>query len=101
MEVLRLKLLGLCQLSLGNRLLSAELSAKAQGLLVYLITTGCPHSRDVLAGLLWSDFPEHRARANLRDTLCDLKAILPQHLTIEHNRIASVSNHECCVSDAA
>ncbi len=101
MEVLRLKLLGGCQLSLGNRLLSAELSAKAQGLLVYLITTGCPHSRDVLAGLLWSDFPEHRARANLRDTLCDLKAILPQHLTIEHNRIASVSNHECCVSDAA
>ena len=101
LEVLQLKLLGGCHISLGNRLLSAELSTKAQGLLVYLITTGCPHSRDVLAGLLWSDFPERRARANLRDTLCDLKAILPQYLTIKHNIIASVSHGECCVSDTA
>ncbi len=99
LEILRLKLLGGCHISLGNRLLSAELSTKAQGLLVYLITTGRPHSRDVLAGLLWSDFPEHRARANLRDTLSDLRAVLPRHLAIEQHNIALVNSREFCASD--
>jgi len=101
MKILRVKLLGGCHLSLGKHLLSEDLSKKALGLLVYLIGTGRPHSRDVLAGFLWSDFPEHRARAILRDTLSALRAILPGHLSIEHKTIAFDSDGELCEIDTS
>jgi DNA-binding SARP family transcriptional activator len=89
-EILRLEMLGELRLSLGSRLLS--ISKKGQALLCYLAVTGQPHSRDVLAGLLWSDFPEQRARANLRDTLSDLHRTLPHHLIIERHTIAFIDD---------
>jgi DNA-binding SARP family transcriptional activator/predicted ATPase/tetratricopeptide (TPR) repeat protein len=42
-------------------------------LLCYLVATNEPQTRDTLAGLLWSDFPEHRARGNLRDALAVIR----------------------------
>jgi predicted ATPase/DNA-binding SARP family transcriptional activator len=77
------------------------LSKKAQGLLVYLITTGRSHSRDALAGLLWSDFPDHRARANLRGTLSELHAVLQDHLSFQQHFVAVASDREVTFSDAA
>ena len=90
MEILRLQMLGNVRLSLGSRLLSDELSKKAQALLCYLAVNGRSHSREVLASLLWSDFPEARARANLRATLSELREVLPHYLDIAHRAVAFI-----------
>ena len=92
MEVLQLELLGGMRISQGSRLLATELSKKAQALLCYLAVTSRPHTREALAGLLWSDFPERRARANLRDALSDLHRSIPHYLAIEQNRIAFIDD---------
>jgi DNA-binding SARP family transcriptional activator/predicted ATPase len=49
---------------------------KAIALLVYLATTERTQSRDHLAGLLWPDYDQERARAALRRTLSALKTAL-------------------------
>jgi DNA-binding SARP family transcriptional activator/predicted ATPase len=49
------------------------LPGKALALVCYLAETRDAQARDKLAGLLWSDFPDHRARSNLRDTLSFLR----------------------------
>jgi adenylate cyclase len=50
---------------------------KAQGLLAYLaLPSGRRHSREHLAGLLWGDMPEERARHNLRQCVSALRRIL-------------------------
>ena len=46
---------------------------KAIALLAYLAVTSRPHGRDALAGLLWPDLDEDRARAALRRTLSALR----------------------------
>jgi len=47
---------------------------KATALLAYLAVTGRAHSRDTLAGLLWPDNEQARARGALRRTLSVLKS---------------------------
>lgn len=49
---------------------------KAQALLAYLAVTGQPHSRDALATLLWPEFSQSQARANLRRELAELRGLL-------------------------
>jgi DNA-binding SARP family transcriptional activator len=56
--------------------LSASLLRKAQALLIYLALEPGLHERDALAGLLWSDQPAVKARANLRTALSRLRASL-------------------------
>ena len=90
MEALRLQLLGGLSITLGDSQLSLELSRKAQALFCYLAVSERPFSRDALAGLLWTDFPESRARANLRDTLSDLGRVLGHYLAIDQRTIAFV-----------
>ena len=52
-------------------------SAKDRALLVYLVVEGGrAHRRDALAGLLWPDEPEQRARRNLSTTLLNLRNAL-------------------------
>ena len=49
-------------------------SDKARGLLAYLaVEAGQAHRREKLAGLLWPDYTESSARANLRRALADLR----------------------------
>ncbi|HMN30083.1 MAG TPA: BTAD domain-containing putative transcriptional regulator, partial [Caldilineaceae bacterium] len=63
---LEITVLGRPQLKLDGRP-AAEINAnKALALLYYLAATGHPHSRQALAGLLWTDLPEEAARRNLR-----------------------------------
>ncbi|MCG8688702.1 MAG: hypothetical protein MI892_27775, partial [Desulfobacterales bacterium] len=45
---------------------------KSIALTAYLITTGRPHSREMLAGLFWPDSPREKARASLRRTLSEM-----------------------------
>ncbi len=49
---------------------------KALALLVYLVLTQRPHSRDALAGLLWPELGQRRARANLRHSIYTLNDAL-------------------------
>lgn len=49
---------------------------KAIALLVYLAVSGRPQSRDRLAGLLWPEYDQERARAALRRTLSTLRKAL-------------------------
>ena len=53
---------------------------KAIALLAYLTVTNQPHSRDALATLLWPDYDQSGARANLRRDLSRLRTILGKEL---------------------
>lgn len=50
---------------------------KSQALLAYLATTlNGRESRERIAGLLWSEFEEEKARASLRQTVADLRRVV-------------------------
>ncbi|HEY2050288.1 MAG TPA: BTAD domain-containing putative transcriptional regulator [Caulobacteraceae bacterium] len=49
---------------------------KARALLAYLLVTGTPVSRERLTGLLWGDRGEEQARASLRQTFYELRALV-------------------------
>lgn len=77
MSQLRLSFLGAFEAMLGDKLLVNFRSAKAQGLLIYLVLTQQQaHNRNVLAALFWPDEPEDRARHNLRHSLYRLRLLL-------------------------
>jgi DNA-binding SARP family transcriptional activator len=65
MALLHMAVLGRPLLLHGDAALPLA-SAKTTALLCYLAITREPHTRSTLAGLLWGDLPENRARANLR-----------------------------------
>lgn len=65
------------------------ISNKAPALIYYLATSGQTHSRNTLAGLLWGDFPETKARKNLRDVLSNLRGLaVEEHLIITRQTVA-------------
>lgn len=76
------------------------LSYKAQALLSYLAVTRQAHSRQALAGLLWSDNSEERARRNLRVELARIRPLVGDYLLIQRRTIAFDlhSNHELDVA---
>ncbi|MFN2122317.1 MAG: transcriptional regulator, partial [Candidatus Promineifilaceae bacterium] len=77
MSHLNISLLGSFQASLGEEPLVAFESDKARALLAYLaVEADRPHRRDSLAGLLWSDTPEQKARRSLRGALANLRQLL-------------------------
>lgn len=64
---------------------------KAIALIVYLAIESQPRSRDAIAGLLWPDHDQTRARAALRRTLSVLNKALDGHyLAIERERLSLV-----------
>ncbi len=77
MAQLSLTFLGSFHVAADNQALTAFTTDKARGLLVYLaVEGGRPHTRAALAGLLWPDQPEERARQSLRQTLLYLRQAL-------------------------
>ena len=64
------------------------LNNKALAIVYYLAATRQTHSREMLAGLLWSDYTEQRARGNLRVELGKLRPFLAPHLTIQRSSVA-------------
>lgn len=77
MAHLSLRLLGVPQAELDDKPLPDLPTDKVRALLYYLAVEGdIPHSREKLAGLLWPDQPEERARQNLRQTLSYLRQAL-------------------------
>ena len=72
----KLSLLGRFRLEAGGDLLEVP-GKKAQALLAYLaMPSGRRHARAHLAGLLWGDMDEERARHNLRQCVSALRRIL-------------------------
>jgi predicted ATPase/DNA-binding SARP family transcriptional activator len=86
-QVLRVRVLGGAELTLGGRLLVERMPAKAAAMVFYLAVTGGAHSRSELAGLLWSDLPEETARANLRLVLTKLRRVLPEHVQVTRHGV--------------
>lgn len=64
------------------------LSRKGLAIVYYLATTRQRCSREMLAGLLWSDQPEAKARGSLRVELGKLRNLLDIHLHIQRNSVA-------------
>ena len=61
---------------------------KARDLLAYLITfRDRPHPRSVLAGTLWPDLPEDKARRRLSDTLWRVRRVLDDYVMADEEHI--------------
>lgn len=85
MAKLELFLLGRPQVYVDGQAVNGFNTRKDQALLAYLAATGSTHSRETLAGLLWSELPEEKARRNLRHALSHLQKVIgPDWLTTEH-----------------
>jgi DNA-binding SARP family transcriptional activator/predicted ATPase len=74
MAHLSLSLLGPFQATLAGEPVTGFASAKVRALLAYLaVEADRPHSREVLAGLLWPEWPDSEARSHLRHSLANLR----------------------------
>jgi DNA-binding SARP family transcriptional activator/predicted ATPase len=74
MARLALALLGPVAVTLDREPVTGFESDKVRALLAYLaVKADRPHRREVLAGLLWPEWPDQAARANLRNTLANLR----------------------------
>jgi WD40 repeat protein/DNA-binding SARP family transcriptional activator len=79
MARLVLSLLGGFAAFLDGNPLSGLKTDKARALLIYLaVERSRPHRRQALAGLLWPDYLEEGARANLRHALANLRQVLEE-----------------------
>ncbi|NLS76190.1 MAG: hypothetical protein GXY76_02915 [Chloroflexi bacterium] len=77
---LSISLLGPFRAALGGAPVTEFESDKVRALLAYLaVESGRPHRRQSLAGLLWPEWPEAAARANLRNALAKLRQSIRDH----------------------
>ncbi len=75
MPDLSVSLFGPPRITRGNEQINIQ-RRKDLGLLIYLVVTSQPHSRDTLATLLWQDQNQADARSNLRKSLSRLKSLV-------------------------
>jgi WD40 repeat protein/DNA-binding SARP family transcriptional activator len=77
MAQLRLSVLKTFQATLAGAPIVGFRSTKTQALLAYLaVEADWPHRREILAGLLWPDYPERAAQHNLSQSLLNLRQVL-------------------------
>jgi DNA-binding SARP family transcriptional activator/predicted ATPase len=77
MAHLSLSLLGPFQVTLDGQPVTGFKSNKVRALLAYLaMEADQPHPREVLAGLLWPDWPDRDALGNLRYALSNLRQVI-------------------------
>ena len=80
MAHLSLSLLGSFEVAQDGQSVTGFKSNKERALLVYLaVEADRSHRREVLAGLLWPDWPDRDALNNLRYTLSDLRRVIGDH----------------------
>ena len=94
MAHLCIRLFGTFQVTIDEAPVSAFASDKVRALLAYLaVEAGQPQRRQKLAGLLWPDYPEASANANLRTALANLRTVIgdsyaaPPYLLISRQTI--------------
>ena len=88
MATLEISILGKPVIRQNGQMIPRLVSRKSQALLCYLAYTGQPHSRQALAGLLWSEMTEEKARRNLRVALTRLRGELGDFLVIQRRTLA-------------
>jgi DNA-binding SARP family transcriptional activator/predicted ATPase len=77
MAHLSLSLLGSFQVTLDGQPVTGFKSNKVRALLAYLaVEADRPHRREVLAGLLWPEWPDRDALSNLRYALSNLRRVI-------------------------
>ncbi|MCL7454296.1 MAG: AAA family ATPase, partial [Anaerolineae bacterium] len=77
MPRLRIRLFGAYQVTVEEAAVSGFASDKVRALLAYLaIEVDQPQRREKLAGLLWPDYPQASAQANLRTALANLRRVI-------------------------
>ena len=91
-EKLILRFLGQIEIEQNNVPLPKPLMGKTLALLSYLAVTGGAHNRSALAGLLWSNMPETKARGNLSKALSTLRRQVGEHITITRQTVACAPN---------
>jgi len=91
---LSLSFLGPFQATLDGQPVTGFASQRVRALLAYLaVEADRPHPRETLVGLLWPDWPDRSAFANLRQALANLRACIgdrdadPPHLLISRETI--------------
>lgn len=100
--VLQLRLLGVPQIWWHGVDLARSLPDKQQALLYLLAIEGQgqqPVARTVLARMLWGEWSEESARANLRVALSLLRRVLPGVLDIDARRVGFVGAGAAVLSD--
>ena len=74
---LQIQLLGTFNILLDGTPLTHFRSAKVRALLAYLaVESGRPHRREVLATLLWGEYPQRDAQRSLSQALTNLRSLL-------------------------
>ncbi len=94
MPALELALLGRPQIVLNGQPLEIT-SHKAKALLYYLAMSRQVHSRQGLAGLLWTDMNEEAARRNLRVELLKVRTNLETFFIADRDTIAFDRTADC------
>ncbi len=84
---LRIQVFGLPLVFIGDELVTGFVSNKAAALLFYLAATGKSYTREMLAGLLWGESTEEKARKNLRDVLFNLRPLVGDYLLISRQTV--------------
>jgi DNA-binding SARP family transcriptional activator/predicted ATPase/Tfp pilus assembly protein PilF len=84
---LTLSLFGKLEISRDGQPIDGFISTKAEALLCYLALTRRPQDREVLAGLLWGDKPETKAKTSLRKVLSNLNQLLGEALIITRQTV--------------
>ena len=86
-DALQIRAAGGLEIVVGDREVTNDIPIKAALLIAYLADHGQPVSRSSIAGLLWSDLTEERARANMRVTLTRARAVLGERLRGDRTRV--------------
>ncbi len=77
MAQLSISLFGSFRVALDGEPVTGFVSDKARALLAYLaVEAERPHRRESLVGLLWPEYPERSARANLRNVLANVRQVI-------------------------
>ncbi len=87
-ETLRLRVLGNTEVTFNGAPVTGFVSCKARALLCYLAVSGCCHSREKLAALLWGDMPDAKARTNLRQAVANINKLLPGYLIATRQEVS-------------
>lgn len=86
-QILTLKCLGGLTIEVDGRPVTGLVSQKAEVLLLYLSFHPRPHSRELLATMLWDDRTQKQALSNLRTVLTSLRRHLKPYLSITRQTV--------------
>ncbi len=87
-QLLTLKCLGGLSIEVDGRPVSSLVTQKAEVLVAYLACHPRPHSRELLATMLWDDRTQKQALSNLRTVLTSLRRHLKPYLTITRQTVS-------------